>query len=296
MKSIFVITNLIFSLGAFKEPTDLYIIGDSLSDNGNTFELSGGKRPNTRIYTNHRYSNGPVWNDYLAEKYPNLNIKNYAVGGATTDNDVVNLVPGVPSVKDQALKISEELSKSAPKKCGSNKKNKRIAFVWGGSNDLFVNATASSKAIIPSLLNIANILKQTKKFDHIFLCNLVNVAHTPFGMSLPPAENEGLNLGIIQLNQALAKAINGEQAKDPSQHLTLVDADQMAMKLVTVPSSKSLNWEPYGFCVDDLNPLTAIICNNPNDYFFWDNQHPNTESHRRISNELDAVFKQFGYI
>ncbi|KXN65181.1 hypothetical protein CONCODRAFT_13328, partial [Conidiobolus coronatus NRRL 28638] len=98
------------------------------------------------------------------------------------------------------------------------------------------------------------------------------------------------------LNQALTKAINDEQAKDPSQRLTLVDADQIFMKLVTVPSSKSLNWEPNGFCVDDLEPLTTNICSNPNDYFFWDRQHPNTESHERIYNNLETVFKQSNLI
>jgi phospholipase/lecithinase/hemolysin len=262
-----------------------------LSDTGNAYKLTGGKSPNTRIYTNHRYSNGPVWNDYLAEKYPNLNIKNYAVGGATSDNDVINLVPGIPSLKDQALKISEELSKPS-QNCESNKENKKIAFIWGGNNDFFVNATVASKAIIPNLMNIVDILKQTKKFDYIFICNLVNIAHTPFGMSLPPTENEALNLITIQINQALTKAISDEQAKNSNNCLMLVDADQIAMKLITAPSSKSLNWEPYGFCVDDLNPLTTNICNNPNDYFFWDRQHPNTESHKRISNELDNVFKQ----
>jgi phospholipase/lecithinase/hemolysin len=296
MKFIFVITNLIFSLNAFKEPTDFYIIGDSLSDTGNAYKLTGGSRPDTRIYTDHRYSNGPIWNDYLAEKYSNLNIKNYAVGGATSDNDVINLVPGIPSLKDQALKISEELTSSDSKKCGSNKKNKRIAFIWGGSNDFFVNATTASKVVIPDLLNVVGILKQTKKFDYIFICNLLNISLSPFGMNLPPAENEGLNLLHIQLNQELAKAIKDEQTKDPSQHLTLIDANQLVMKLVAVPSSKSHSWDPYGFCVDDFIPLTTSICNNPNDYFFWDREHLNTESHKRVSTELETVFKQSNLI
>jgi phospholipase/lecithinase/hemolysin len=296
MKRFFLISNLILSLGAFKEPTDLYIVGDSLSDNGNTFELTGGNSPNSRFYSNHRFSNGPVWNDYLAEKYHNLNIKNYAVGGATADNEVINLIPGVPSLKDQALKISNELNKATPKKCKSNKGNKNLAIIWTGGNDLFANFTIAGKTIIPSLMNIVDILKQTKRFEHIFIFNILNIIHAPFGNILPPAEVEGINKAIIQLNQALFKAINDEKAKDTNQSLTSVDFDQIASKLISIPSSKSLNWDPYGFCVNDLNPLDVKVCNNSDDYFFWDKQHPNTASHKRISNEIEVVFKHLNLI
>jgi phospholipase/lecithinase/hemolysin len=296
MKFVFVITNLIFSLNAFKEPTDLYIVGDILSDTGNAYEITGGRRPNAKLYPIHRYSNGLIWNDYLAEKYPNLNIKNYAVGGATTDNDMINLEPDSPSVKEQALKISEELSKPTSKKCRSNKYNKRIVIIWAGANDFIANATIASKETIPNLAKITSILKQTKKFDNILLFNFVNLVQTPFGNILPPNEKEGLNKVIIQLNQALVKAINDEQAKDPSQKLTLIDANKITSKLISIPSSKSHNWEPFGYCVDRKNPLTTNICEDPNNFFFWDQQHPNTESHKRISSELDTIFNQLGYI
>ncbi|KXN65180.1 carbohydrate esterase family 16 protein [Conidiobolus coronatus NRRL 28638] len=260
MKSIFAIDNLIFSLSAFKEPTDLYIVGDSLSDTGNAYKVTCGKRPNTTLYTNHRYSNGPVWNDYLAEKYPNLKVKNYSVGGATTDNN-------------------DELSNSTPKKCKSNKSSKKLVVIWACGNDFIANATIASKEIIPCLLKITTSLVQT-----------------PFGNILLPTKKEGLDKAIVQLNQGLSKAINVEQAKDPSQKLTLVDINQIISKLISVPSSISHNWEPFGYCVDRKNPLTTNICENPNDFFFWDQQHPNTESHERVSNELETVFKQLGYI
>ena len=45
--------------------TGLYAFGDSLTDTGNTSLASGGASPGP-AYFNGRYSNGPVWVEYLA--------------------------------------------------------------------------------------------------------------------------------------------------------------------------------------------------------------------------------------
>ena len=46
----------------------LYVFGDSLSDTGNVFTLTGGLFPPKPFYPNGSLSNGSVWIDYLSEK------------------------------------------------------------------------------------------------------------------------------------------------------------------------------------------------------------------------------------
>jgi outer membrane lipase/esterase len=77
--------------------------GDSLSDTGNDFILSGGTSPATP-YFQERFSNGPIWLDQLAIKLgvagpgPSLSGgTNYAYGGATAGS----LFQGVPDLGQQ---------------------------------------------------------------------------------------------------------------------------------------------------------------------------------------------------
>ncbi|PNW87491.1 hypothetical protein CHLRE_02g144009v5 [Chlamydomonas reinhardtii] len=74
--------------GDTRERIDLVVFGDSLSDTGNTFRAAGV--PQADLYYQGRYSNGPVWIDYLAAEVANnnsattvLNVINLAYGGAT---------------------------------------------------------------------------------------------------------------------------------------------------------------------------------------------------------------------
>ncbi|KAG0372723.1 hypothetical protein BGX24_012657 [Mortierella sp. AD032] len=66
----------------------LVVFGDSFSDTGNVLELSKHSWPRPAFYPEGRFSNGPVWTDYVA-KDRKLNLTNFAHGGATTDSDVV---------------------------------------------------------------------------------------------------------------------------------------------------------------------------------------------------------------
>jgi outer membrane lipase/esterase len=63
----------------------IFVFGDSLSDTGNLHRLSGGAIP-PATYPAGRFSNGPLWIEYLAEhlEVSLLPGDNRAVGGATT--------------------------------------------------------------------------------------------------------------------------------------------------------------------------------------------------------------------
>lgn len=68
----------------------IIVFGDSLSDTGNLYLLSGGYPP--APYAEGRFSNGPIWVEYLAAAL-GMSLApddNYAVGGATTGHENFN--------------------------------------------------------------------------------------------------------------------------------------------------------------------------------------------------------------
>ncbi|KXN64604.1 hypothetical protein CONCODRAFT_163818, partial [Conidiobolus coronatus NRRL 28638] len=233
--------------------------------------------------------------EYLSEKYRKLSVKNYAAGGSTVDGDILRFDTDVPSLKEQAIQISGELDVPFGRIRDWLKINKRLAVIWGGSNDFVANATVAAKTIVPSILNVANVLKQTDKFDHIFIFNLVNIVRTPLGNNLPAPQKAMMNQVMNQVNQALAKAVQDAQAKDPSQRLTLVDADSIAAELINIPQS-SEKWEPLNACVDSSHLNTTLICEHPEYSFYYDLKHPNTISHKGFSEKFEEILDQSNYI
>lgn len=73
--------------------SSLTFFGDSYSDNGNAYQLTGGSIPPSPPYYQGRFSNGPMWVDYFAQSLgrpgdaapafvSNAASGNYAIGGA----------------------------------------------------------------------------------------------------------------------------------------------------------------------------------------------------------------------
>ncbi|KAJ3047445.1 hypothetical protein HK097_011526, partial [Rhizophlyctis rosea] len=80
--------------------------GDSWTDTGNTYKLTNGTWPLVPPYHQGRFSDGPVWSEYLA-KALKARLINQAYGGATTNSSLVQGYTGanstipVPSVSTQ---------------------------------------------------------------------------------------------------------------------------------------------------------------------------------------------------
>ena len=80
--------------------TKLVVFGDSLSDTGNVFAVTHGAVPPSAAYYAGRFSNGPVWPEYLAASL-SLPLENFAYGGAQTDRR--NLFDGLFGLLGSAL-------------------------------------------------------------------------------------------------------------------------------------------------------------------------------------------------
>lgn len=76
-------TSAAFALDPIKPYDRIIFFGDSLSDNGNLYGFTLGYLPKSPPYFEGRFSNGPVWTDYVAHHFAKNKIKanNYAFGG-----------------------------------------------------------------------------------------------------------------------------------------------------------------------------------------------------------------------
>ena len=113
----------------------LYAFGDSLSDVGNVFFGSGRMEP-APPYFEGRFSNGPIWLDYLAEQLrtglmipSELGGKDYAFGSATTGYAPTLSNPSlVPTFAQQVALFNAATHGVAP--------SSALYTVWIGGEDL----------------------------------------------------------------------------------------------------------------------------------------------------------------
>jgi len=117
---------------AFAGYSGVTAFGDSLTDGGNVFAVTGGTLP----YPSGRFSDGPVWIEQLASNLGTplqpsvLGGTNYAFGGAESGlgTSLLRGVLPVPGIRQQIQNFLQ-LGPLDPT---------RLYVVWGGANDFLM--------------------------------------------------------------------------------------------------------------------------------------------------------------
>jgi outer membrane lipase/esterase len=272
--------------------TSLYVFGDSLSDSGNAFVLTGGFPPAPYAQ---RASNGPVAVEQLALDLgisltpAVLGGTNYAVVGSTSGPV---LIPGSspPTFIDNIATITYGQAALA----GSSLLNQVAAFVgtgpvadpdgslfflWAGANDFFINPSAQTAT--NAVTNIATSIGALYADGaRAFLVpNLPDLALTPAGSGLTPAEQLGLRQLSLGFNAGLSSALGGLSLL-PDIKITQFDTFGLISSIVANPTA-------YGFANSSTPCLSGslflgngVVCQNPDSFVFWDGVHPTTAAHR----------------
>lgn len=199
--------------------SNIYIFGDSLSDTGNVFTASGGAEP-LPPYFDGRFSNGPLWVEYLAAGLGDANAakpfqlggNNYAWAGAMT---------GADGLADGLLGISTGLQQQVTHYWagGNPTVSASDLFVIAiGGNDLFGIASTlpgagdATARLMAAQMAAANVMTSLNYLiDHgarnFLIANAPNLGVTPaanFNGIIPAATDV-----TIQYNTFLAAAIAG---------------------------------------------------------------------------------------
>lgn len=248
--------------------SQVFSFGDSLVDTGNVFELTGLP---PEPYFQGRFSNGLLWNEYVAEDL-GIPLTSLAFGAATTGEqgqfivgeDMTVPVPGLLSQVDSFLETSNSVDSEA------------LYTIWVGANDYL--AGEFSDPTIP-VENIATAVTQLGEAgaENFALLNLPDLGDLPLTNTFPPEVSEALNTVSALHNQALAEAVNSLDAPDDIS-IELVDVDA----LVDMAFAGELEFEN----TTDSCIQTPACLSNPSvqsSFFFWDDIHPTTTVHRTVA-------------
>ncbi|MDX2230429.1 MAG: SGNH/GDSL hydrolase family protein [Leptolyngbyaceae cyanobacterium bins.349] len=238
--------------------TRIYSFGDSLSDTGNSFAATGGLLPPNLLYpSNGRFSNGPVWTEYLAPQL-GASLQTLAFGGARTD--ATNNFPPLPGLTQQVNSIRTAEADA-------------LYVIWAGGND-YLNAQRRDP--VPVVTNLSNAVSALANVGarNIAVGNLPDLGAIP-GTSGNPA----IASGLTQLTQAhnflLAQNLSAIQQTRPGLNLYTLDFNSLFRDVIANPGT-------YGFTnVTDSCLFTG--CTTPSTYLFWDEIHPTTAGHSRLA-------------
>jgi phospholipase/lecithinase/hemolysin len=164
----------------------IVVFGDSLSDAGNLFRLSGGFPPPP--YFEGRASNGRLWVEQLADAL-GMSIApgdNYAVFGATTGD--FNLNDGLngrvcPGLLDEIAIASFTATRSAAEAEGA------LFTVWAGANDFFLALETGQSPEVLIGNGVGNTVQAIQQLwqagaRHIMVVNVPDLGLTPLARHL----------------------------------------------------------------------------------------------------------------
>lgn len=255
------------------EFSNIVIFGDSLSDDGNLYAQTKGLVPDARQYYEGRFSNGPVWVEYLADKLQiDGSFYNYAYGGASTDSLAP---PGLSSQIDNFLTRSP---------FSTNLRANSLSIIWIGANEFLIYNRKDYKS---SSENIADCLEALAAhgIGHILVLNLPNLGAIPKMNKLQStySDYEGRS---ISFNNELEDIISKFKDQHPYTRVYFFNVFTIFKDIVSNP-------QKYGFAnAADVCPNFYINDNYLNDgrYVFWDDVHPTTEAHMLLASKVAAMF------
>ncbi|HEY0925785.1 autotransporter domain-containing protein [Brevundimonas sp.] len=259
----------------------LVVFGDSLSDNGNLYAISG--QPTSPPYYMGRFSNGPVFTELLGftvGRYtagaPVTGSVNYAFGGARTD-----MSASPPGMRAQLAAYTG---------AGGTFGRNDLVSVLGGANNIFQGIPAAAVTTNPA--GAIAPVAQSAAADINFIVNdiagrgagTILVTNLP-RLGITPQFNQGAGAAASPLadyagqtfNSALLSNLMVTAAARPDTNIILMDLYKISDPLAANPARFGLT-NARDACFNGVS-----VCANPDSYLYWDGVHPTAAGHRLIS-------------
>ncbi len=273
----------------------LYAFGDSLSDVGNFFTLSGGTIPDPAGYQNGQWSNGNVWLQTLAGQ---LNLApltpsllggtDFAYGGAQSGATLAHAA--------NPLDVSGVTGQIAQFKAAHPVADPNALYaLWIGGNDLLgINAGMTPAQLqLLAAQTVGNIETAIASLAgagarNLLVLTLPDVGKTPGVLADGPVASGTASTIAASFNQLLLNGNAGSGIPGLSAlgstlglNLTIFDAFGFMNDIITNPGVLGLTNVTQA-CLSA--PATA--CANPDQYFFWDDTHPTAVAHAALGNAV----------
>jgi outer membrane lipase/esterase len=266
--------------------TSQYSFGDSLSDSGNLFRLSGGTQPPPPT-TGGRISSGPLWVEMLGNPIlPAAGLSgargnlNFAYAGATagTGSLVPNLAQQIGQYRLQGLPAART----------------DLFTVLAGPNDLLPVLVAPTTPGNPAALDTAGMnaarsvganVQALIGFGakHIVVGGMPNLGATPRTLLAGGAGGTPSLLGLrgsVAFNQELRAQLQTLAAAAPDVNLVYLDLQAVLDRAVQ-------DYRALGFTNASSYYLAPAAqgggVGDPNNYMFWDDIHPTSRTHALLA-------------
>jgi len=281
---------------------NMYVLGDSLSDQGNLFLATSEigpafnvpPLPDANFYFDGRFSNGEIYAGQLAKMLgftigPSLaGGNNFAFGGARTTYNTVEppsgpLPPGAfPWSLD--LEVQAFLDRVAPKGADPT----TLYVVFSGSNDvgdILARRLNPATTIATTVNGIRNAILAFRSVGarHILVPNVPNLGVVPSLTRLGPAVAALATNLSIAYNTALAAMLDQIDQGD----IIRFDTFDLLNAVVAQPATfgfTNVTQACYNGFVEP-NP-SPTVCATPDTYAFWDVEHPTTAMHAVIAKAM----------
>lgn len=264
--------------------SDVYVFGDSLSDNGNLFSLTGGAVPPSTAYWDGRFSNGPVAVEVLASSL-GATLHDYAYGGATTGlfngNGAPQAATGLTGVMSQVSQFTTSLG-------GASADANGLYVVWAGAND-FLHSTGLPSAVT-AILAVGNLSQTVVNLYQLgardFLLPLMpDLGQTPRLLAAGATASAQASYLTASFNQLLSDAYGVLAASLPGASLTLFDTVSAQHALAVSGAFTNVTtgclYDPTGAC-----PTTPALAAQT---MFWDDIHPTAATHMALGQQMAAA-------
>jgi thermolabile hemolysin len=246
----------------------IVVFGDSLSDTGNLVFIEDQPRPEPDLYWEGRFSNGPVWVEYLAApERLDAPLKNRAFGGAETSS----LTP--PGLVQQVVLYAADADPFSPD---------TLFVVWIGGNDHL-----NSGRTAPSAVNhIEDALEGLARIGarHLLVLNLPDLGAIP-DFRDAPVEAAQATAFTLEFNAALDNMLAAFSPAHPQVALYVFDAYGLSLAVSNDPAA-------FGFAnATDPSPNFGQNFERTG-YVFWDDKHPTTEMHALLADRVSASLNE----
>lgn len=281
---------------------NIVVFGDSLSDNGNLYEVMKHQLPQSPPYYEGRFSNGPVWvEQVLASYFPSsatTHLLDYAVGGSGVseeddDDDILF------TLKKQ---ITTYLLSHDDKANADD-----LYVVWIGANNYLGLPSDTEKTlndVNEGIIHSVEILI-SKGAKHIVLFNLPNLGKTPAAAEFDAADI--MDYFSVQHNERLRQSFNKLKQSYPEVEWLYFDLGSMFNDVIDHPDHYGFT-NVSGTCSNyssDEEAKTSLlrmvsrvtpkakgdVCDG---YLFFDLVHPTTYAHGLIAEKVRIMLDEAG--
>ncbi len=305
---------------------DMYVIGDSLSDQGNIFAatefLGGSGAPADDHYFMGRFANGEIYAGVLAEKLgvalaPSLpplgDGHNFANGGARTDYNIVELDATkpfpVPLLMQDGQFPKDDLNDPFWAWTLIGQRQAFVArqvndpdalyIVFAGANDMADLTAMAAFGLLDQAGQQAVIVKVIQGIDdaiqafvdagaqHIVVPNLPNLGVVPAITNVPGLSGLAMLLST-QYNMAFDAMLEKWNGV-----VNIIPFDTFSLITAVAFDPQAFGFsnatEPcYTGFVDPAGP-NDTVCSDPDGYVFWDRVHPTSSFHAFLADRMLTV-------